>query len=196
VERLRADVRFARGAKLNGYRCVVAANGPGAALAREAASIPVDADAVISTGFCGATNPDYRSGEVFVATEVNGHECAKPATDRPHRTGILHTADCVVNDKGKVRADAVDMEARTVAEAAEERQAPFYCIRSVLDTADERFVLDFNRLRDETGRFSRARIAAAAIKNPGAAVPELVSLIRRGRACSRALGDFIADCKF
>ncbi len=196
VAPLTARVQYARTGELRGNRCVLVANGPGAELARQAASIDVPADAIVSTGYCGAVNPAYRTGDIFVAIEVDGRACSRPATAKPHREGTLISADCVVADKHRVGADAVDMEAGAVAAVAAERGKPFFCVRSVLDAAGEQFALDFNRLRDRDGRFSRPRILAAALRRPSAGIPELVELLRRGRACSRALGDFIAECKF
>jgi hypothetical protein len=88
------------------------------------------------------------------------------------------------------------MESAAVAEAARERGVPFYCIRAVLEGAAEGFTLDFNGLRDREGRFSRPRIAAAALARPWVGVPELIRIERRVRLASRALGDFFAECRF
>jgi nucleoside phosphorylase len=93
-------------------------------------------------------------------------------------------------------AAAVDMEAGTVALQAQQAGLPFYCIRAVLDRADEEFSLDFNALRSADGRFSRLRILRAALARPLARLPELMRIERRGRKASRALGDFVAQCVF
>ena len=93
-------------------------------------------------------------------------------------------------------AAAVDMEAAAVALRALQEGLPFYCVRAVLDLASDGFMLDFNGLRSPDGRFSRMRILRAALARPWAAVPELMRLERRGRMAARALGDFLADCRF
>ncbi len=205
VSRVSLPVQFARTGKLNGMRVTAVANGPGAELAAAAVRAAEREAAIVSAGYCGALAPSFRPGDVFVASDVNGIECERPGTSRPYHTGTLASLDHVVttvaekellyrgNGCGPV---AVDMESCALAAAALERGVPFYCIRAVLDAAEEGFTLDFNHLRDSEGRFSRPRIIAAALAQPFAGIPELVRLDRRGRFCSRVLGDFLADCRF
>ena len=97
---------------------------------------------------------------------------------------------------GAPGAIACDMEASAVAEAAAAGDLPFYCVRVVTDTANEDLPLDFNRYRDERGRFDRLRIAGGALSHPFSVLP---ALLRFDGVCSRAsdaLGDFLADCRF
>jgi nucleoside phosphorylase len=102
-------------------------------------------------------------------------------------------------EKARLRATgaaAVDMEAAALAERAARCGATFYAVRVVLDRAGESFQIDYNRVQDKTGRFSRLRIARAALSDPFRAMPEVLRLERRGRAAARVLGDFLADCRF
>ncbi len=203
VCRASLPVQFARSGMLNGMRVTAVANGPGPELAAAAARVADRAAAIVSTGFCGALAPSFRTGDLFVASHVNGVECDRPSTSRPYHTGTLASLDHVVTTVAEKRRlycsggpVAIDMESCAVAAASLERGVPFYCIRAVLDAAEEGFTLDFNRLRDNKGRFSRERIIAAALAQPLTGVPELIRLVRRGRFCSRVLGDFLADCRF
>lgn len=124
------------------------------------------------------------------------HSCER------HKTGKLLSIDRVVStavEKANLRqtgADAVEMEAGGVAAKAAEWDIPFYCIRVVTDTAAENFPLDFNQMRDADGRFSRTKIAAAALRRPGSVLPELLRLNNRCKDASQALGDFIVDASF
>jgi nucleoside phosphorylase len=93
-------------------------------------------------------------------------------------------------------AGAVEMEAAAVAAKAIEWDVPFYAIRVVTDTADENFVLDFNRMRDASGRFSRVKIMTAALRRPITVLPELAKLNRRCKDAAQALGDFVAGTRF
>ncbi len=71
--RLKWPLRFARAAELNGRRVVLVANGEGAALAGEACEVAWNkqrAEAILSTGFCGALDPALGAGEVLVASRV------------------------------------------------------------------------------------------------------------------------------
>jgi adenosylhomocysteine nucleosidase len=209
VRRLGWPVRFARSGELNGQRLLLVAHGPGPRLASEALDAALRQqrpDALLSTGFCGALDASLGVGEVFVATRVEdgtqGYEAARPATGRPFRSGALMSMDrfvATVAEKRRLSAGgaaALDMEAAAVAGRARREGLPFYCVRVVLDRASDGFKLDFNGLRSPDGRFSRARILRAALARPWAAVPELMRLERRGRMAARALGDFLADCRF
>lgn len=209
VQPLAWPVRFARSAELNGHRLLAVAHGPGPKLASEALDAAFRQqrpDALLSTGFCGALDPGLGAGEILVATSVQdgprAFEAAQPATGRPFRSGTLLSMDrfvATVDEKRRLNAGgaaAVDMEAAAVAGRACREGLPFYCVRVVLDRASDGFILDFNGLRSPDGRFSRSRILWAALARPLTAAPELIRLERRGRMAARALGDFLADCRF
>jgi adenosylhomocysteine nucleosidase len=209
VTKLGWPLRFACKAWLNGEPMVLVAEGPGPKLAGRALEVVrehQELKALISTGFCGALNPALQPCDIFVATEVLGvaHALSVPRSHSCERfkTGKLLSIDRVVStaaEKAALRqtgADAVEMEAAGVAGKAAEWNIPFYCIRVVTDTAAENFPLDFNRMRDADGRFSRARILAAALRRPGSVLPELLKLNKRCNDASRALGDFIVDASF
>jgi nucleoside phosphorylase len=210
VRSLRWPIWFARSGKLNGNELIMVANGPGPELAAEAARAALERsrpDAVISTGYCAALDPAFAAGEVFVALRVEAagttYAGSVPRTDgRFFRTGTLASADRVIGsvaEKARLHASgaaAAEMEAGAVALEACRNGLPFFCIRTILDRASEGFELDFNSLRGADGRFSRAGIVKTALKRPLAGVPELLRLERRGRIASRALGDFIGNCRF
>jgi adenosylhomocysteine nucleosidase len=200
---------FARMAWLKGEPIVLVANGPGPKLAGRATEIArkhQELKGLVSTGFCGALNPTLERCDIFVATEVMGvaHALNVPASQSCERvkSGKLLSIDRVVStaaEKADLRqtgADAVEMEAAAVALQAAEWNIPFYCVRVVTDTSSETFPLDFNRMRDADGRFSRSRIMAAALRRPGSVLPELLKLNKRCRDASQALGDFLVDASF
>ncbi len=199
VRRLRLPVQYARQADLNGRRLVLVADGPGplAAAATERAISDIRPAAVVSVGVCGALDPALATGDIFVPLD-----CPAPSSARQYRSGTLLSADHVVvsvEEKQKLwraGAAAVEMEAELVAAVARRHGLPFYCIRAVMDRADQEFALDFNRLRDRRGRFSRLRILRAALARPAQLLPELIRLGRQGRQAALALGDFVADCGF
>lgn len=200
VERLRWPVDWARTGELNGRRVVLAANGPGPALAADAARQAVRRaapDVLVSTGFCGALNPAFRVGDVFVPSAIQTEKRTYPA-EWPAARGVLLSLDRVVQTAGEKRvlfargADAVEMEAAGVAEVAAAAGLPLYAIRAVTDLANENFAIDFNRARRDDGHFSAMRIVAAGLRHPR----ELARLARRARMAARNLGEFIADCKF
>lgn len=203
IVKLEWPLDFARKIWLNGSALLLVANGPGPKLAGEAVDSLKEREEItglVSTGFCGALNPALQACDIFVASEVNG--VASSPASRSAKTGKLLSIDRVVStpsEKNELRragADAIEMEAAAIAERAHEWNVPFYCIRVVTDTAAESFPMDFNRMRNSAGRFSRARIIVAACKKPGVIFPELIKLNRRCNDAAKALGDFIAGCRF
>jgi len=198
-------IRFARIAELNGSRLLLAAHGPGRKLAGAAAAVVKSreqVDAVVSTGICGGLDPDLAVGDVLVASAVNESPAEMPKTSKPYRTGRVISMDRVVgtvDEKCRLRASggsAVEMEAAALAGLAAEWRKPFYCVRSVSDSAKEGFELDLNLSRDPEGRFSRPRIIASALRRPFRLVPELLRLRRNSAKAAEALGEFFAHCHF
>ncbi|MGA2214114.1 MAG: hypothetical protein ABSH31_12635 [Bryobacteraceae bacterium] len=196
---------FARTGRLNGTGVVMVANGPGPKLAGAAVDIVNEhesMDGLISVGFCGGLQPSLRACDIFIATEVAGAGAALvPSNSRPFKAGKLLSIDRVVSTVAEKAAlaktaDAVEMEAAAVADRATRYHVPFYAIRVVTDTFEESFPLDFNVVRSSDGRFSRVRIIGAAMRRPFAVFPELMKLNKRTKRAARALGDFLADCRF
>lgn len=211
ADRLDWPLDFCERAELNGQSLIMVANGPGPVLAAEAVRQACDRerlDAVLSTGLCGALDPALRLGDVFVASRIEAPQAAlsytagMPRTQRGYQSGCLISIDRVVQtveEKARWRATgaaAVEMEAAGVAAEARKADLPFFCVRVVMDQADESFALDLNSLRRPDGRFGRPRILRAALARPRVLLPELIRIERRSRLAARALGDFIADCRF
>jgi len=208
VEPLQWPVHWARSAEMNGQAVWLVANGAGAARAAKAVEIAHAAgrlDLICSMGFCGALEKDMRIGDIFVAGRVQSRAgefaAAKPATARPHRSGVLASIDRVAQtaeEKAQLRergASAVEMEAAGVAAKAAELSLPFYCVRSITDLADESFLTDFNAALRSDGRFDTMRIIAASCRRPRL-LPELLCLRRRCHTAAHTLGEFLADCRF
>ncbi len=211
VRRLAWPLAWIREAQIGGRRWILAAHGPGPRLARHAAGMALDRchgrAIVLSTGFCGALDPSLRIGDIFAAREIvdvgggSRFPAQAPSSPDGFRQGVLWSQDRVAvsaEEKRALRsrgADAVDMEAAAVAAEAARCGAPFFCVRAVSDTAAEPLPLDFNRLRDSAGRFSKWRITTVVVVHPSS----LIALLRFGASCRRAaarLGDFLACCCF
>jgi adenosylhomocysteine nucleosidase len=190
---------------------ILLANGPGPTLAGRAigeAANRASIRALVSTGFCGALKPEFAIGDIVVADCVldaaSGQRfCAAQPSARPGaKIGLIVSMDRVAvtsAEKKELRSStgacAVEMEAGEVARWAEQLSVPFYCIRAVSDTAGHSMGVDFNAFRDRQGRFSRSRIAFAAMRKPRY-IPSLHRLDRDCRIAAAKLGDFLADCRF
>lgn len=206
VKKLRWNVEFAARGELDGRSVALVANGPGPRLAAEAAEEAKrrleEINGFVSTGYCGALDNRLKPLAIVVASEVNGTAASQPAVELDYVSGPMLSQNRVASmaeEKSRLResgAIAVEMEAAGVEKVAREADVPFYCIRVVTDDASESLPLDFNRMRNSEGRFSRAKILAAAARSPRRTIPELRKLQRTSKSASLALGDFIANCRF
>ena len=180
-----------------GDRWLLVANGPGTHLIEQALEKKMEVNGIINTGFCGGLDPSLRVGDIVMSGTL------PVMIGSNYITGEIVTTDRVAitaAEKGALRAKtgatAVDMEAAAVSQKAREWDVPFYCIRAVSDTAFDDMPLDFNRYRDAEGRFSRTRIAFAAMARPMRTVPALLRLDRNCRIAAEALGETFAGCRF
>jgi adenosylhomocysteine nucleosidase len=206
---IEAPIGMASRARIAESEWLLAANGEGPRLAAQAVGWALDQSiprAVVSTGFCGALDPRLRAADIWTATEVRNEQGARyaalePRSRRSASRGPVLSIDRVAatrKQKEELRrtgAGVVEMEAMAVAGAAETRSLPFYCIRAVSDRAGADLPLDFNRYRGAGGRISTSRIVLGAALRPWTWVG-LIRLARDASRASRALGDYLAECRF
>ncbi|MFL6353791.1 MAG: hypothetical protein ACJ74Z_18355 [Bryobacteraceae bacterium] len=217
VRKLKWPIDYAFEGVWEGRRVMLAANGAGPRLAAQAVEIAIRAvigaelsssklEAVVSTGFCGALDPDLRECQIAVATEIVDldtnakFECGTVDADTPFASGVLISQDRVANDaaqKQQLRdrgALAIDMEASGVAARAKRAGLPFYSIKVVSDRADESFPFDINSMRTSEGRIRRVKIGVHALTHPKL-LPQLLYWRRRSRIAAKALGGFLVSCR-
>ena len=217
LRKLRWPVDYAFEGILEGRRIMLAANGAGPKLAARAVETAIRAvmvaelsssrlEAVISTGYCGALDPNLRECQIVVATRVldcaskESFDCAAVASDAVFASGLVVSQDRVAMNAAEKQqlceheALAVDMESAGVAARAKAAGLPFLCIKVVSDRADEGFRLDFNRMRSSEGRMARGKIGLHAVTHPKL-LPELLRLRRRTGDAAKALGNFLVGCR-
>jgi adenosylhomocysteine nucleosidase len=205
----RIGVDWALSARLHGNQVLLAANGVGwkrAAAAVDAAHTVFPADAVVSTGFCGALDPQLAIGDVVLATCVVGPESRYPAlpiTGGSRATkGLVISTDHVVGSAEEKRTlhqkggSAVEMEAAGIAARAQALGLPFFCVRAVTDLATENMATDFNAVLRPDGHFATIGIFRQLLGRPIARLPELVRLRQNCVKAAKSLGEFFADCRF
>jgi adenosylhomocysteine nucleosidase len=209
-----AAVDWARSGRLNANDVLLVANGVGrkrAASAVDAALHQFPADAVVSTGFCGALDEELGLADVVVANRIlatgeassSPRLCASASKTQPRSVqGPICSVDHVVRtaeEKRQLRATgacAVEMEAAGVASRAQYHGLPFFCVRSVTDLAGETLANDFNAALRADGHFDTMFILGQVFRHPGARLPELLRLRGRCTRAARVLGDFFADCRY
>ena len=166
----------------NGDRWLLIANGPGPNRVEQALEKRIAVTGIISAGFCGALDPSLQVGDLVRERIYSSDRVAVTALEKTRL-------------RKETGAAAIDMESAAIAKKAAEWGVRFYTVRAVSDRASEDMPLDFNAYRDSAGRFSRARIAVAALARPFTAIPALLRLNRNCRIAAESLGDFFADCR-
>jgi adenosylhomocysteine nucleosidase len=175
---------------------ILLANGPGRDLVNAVLTERRDVEGIVSTGFCGALDPGLRIGDIVVSSP-------QVQSPKSFTRGEIVTVDRVAATAAEKRAlrertgaSGVEMEAAAVEAKAREWGVEFRCVKVVSDEAAEDMPLDFNRYRDAAGRFSRTRIAFAAMARPFSVMPRLMTLDKNCRMAAKSLGEFFADCRF
>ena len=209
VEATRVPVDWSRSARLGNHEVALATNGAGAKQAARAVEASLEtfrAEAIVSTGFCGALAPELGIADVVSGTSISAGSrifpALQPSSQRQHHMGVVCSIDHVAQtaaEKRVLRAgggSVVEMEAGGVAERALARDLPFYCVRVVTDLAEENLANDFNQALRPDGHFVTINILRGTLRNPLVRLPELLRLRNRCVRATLALGDFIADCRF
>ncbi|MGH9639167.1 MAG: hypothetical protein ACRD3Y_03840 [Bryobacteraceae bacterium] len=217
LRRLKWPIDYAFEGSWENRRVMLAANGAGPKLAAHAVEIAIRAvsmaelsasrlEAVVSTGYCGALDPQLTESQIVVATEVldaksnESFACASAQAEAEFVSGPIVSQDRIAVSAAEKQqlsqrgAIAVDMESSGVASRALRAGLPFAAIRAVSDRADQSFAFDLNRMRTGEGRIATAKIINYALVHPGV-IPELRRFKRRAEDASRALGEFLAGSR-
>lgn len=207
-DKLDSRLRFARRVRSGGIEWLLLADGQGVLAAERAcAAIPDWSGlfAIGSIGYCGGTQAAWKRGDVLIAREVRDHgsgECfpcwMPPADTFTPRSGRLLTVARVIataREKqryGEAGADAVEMEAASVARIARERGVRFFSVKAISDAWDEDLEIDFNRAMRRDGSIRLTSVLAQAITQPWLGIPCLKSLARVAALSSENLGAALA----
>lgn len=153
---------------------------------------------VLSVGLAGALDQALSVGTVVVPTKVLHQQSGRAFTIEGGQ-GTLLTSTNVVTPAEKRKlakqfgAQAVDMEAAAVAEAAKQRGVKFVAVKAISDGLD--FPMPpLGRFIDSGGHFHAARFAAYAAVRPSM-WPVLSQLRSNAAKASRALSDVLARIK-
>ena len=161
-----------------------------AALAR------LNPERVLTCGFAGALNPDFKIGDVLFDEDFDagfGEKlCSLGAS--PAKFHCSTRVATTVTEKAELRqttgADAVEMESAVIRTICHEHKIPGATVRVISDSANEDLPLDFNVLMTSEQRISIVKLAGALLKSP-AKVPRLLDLQRNTRFAARRLAEVL-----
>jgi len=176
---------------------VVVCGGMGSEAARRAAEavIALYSPAVIySVGFAGALDAELKVGDILMPRRVvNASDGSSVETEIGGGTLVSFAAVTDPAQKKKLResfsADAVDMEAASVARAAEARGLRFAAVKVVSDKHNFDFP-STERFIDSRGQFSEAKFAVYAAFRPWL-WPRVLQLARNSNVAARALSSWL-----
>lgn len=203
------DVRWLATTTIRGVDAMLVANGigPRAAAAGTRKILAIQrVRAVISTGFAGALDSALQIGDIVLAESVrHGRRVYLGETPLNCPPGVRHgsvvTVDEVVQAPttklalARFGACAVDMESAAVAAVAAERGLPFYCIRAISDTLEQRFPVDFNRALRRDGTISLWSVVRQ-VRFRAAHWVDLVRLWQDSRIAAESLARSLARFDF
>lgn len=200
VKRWRASERENGGRKFRFFEranVVLVCGGIGAVAARRAAEAVIvlyAPELIVSAGFAGALEASLRVGDVMQPERViNANDGSSVMLEHGH--GVLVSFAAVAGPEQKARlresygAQAVDMEAAAVAQAAEARGIKFRAIKAISDEVDFVFP-SMERFVNANGSFSEWKFAGFAALRPWL-WPRVVRLMRSSRRASRVLCEWL-----
>jgi adenosylhomocysteine nucleosidase len=176
---------------------VVVCGGIGAEAARRAAEAVIVLYApkvVCSVGFAGALDPELRVADIIQPGRVvNAGDGSSVKLNRGEGVLVSFGAVASAAQKAKLRASfgakAVDMEAASVARAAEARGVGFAVVKVISDEFDFSFPA-MERFVDPSGRFLEGRFAWFVAVRPWL-WSRVLRLARNSGRASRALCDWL-----
>jgi nucleoside phosphorylase len=160
----------------------------------------------VSSGLAGGLRADHATGDVLVADKVIASQrdiCAFSDAGMvaaavglgAKKVSAFYTADHVVlkavekRELGAV-GEAVEMESFEVMIEGGMFSEKTVAIRCISDSVDEDLPLDFNRVSNDSGEVSIARILGQVAGSPSS-VPALVRFGQRSKAAAENLAEFL-----
>jgi len=152
-------------------------------------------DLIVAAGFAGGLNPDLTLGQVVLddreggmAARIKGRKDSEPivAGSIFSSARVLITPDEKEKCRSGTRADAVDMESKTIRRIAGEQGIPMIALRAISDTAHETLPLDFNQFMTPQGGMRFGRLIVHLMLHSGK-IPSLIRFQKRVNIAAREL---------
>jgi len=160
---------------------------------------------VLTCGFAGGLNPDFKIGEVvfeLAAPAANDQKLVANLNAAGAKPAKFFCADRIattVTEKKKLRAetgaDAVEMESGAIHTVCRERGIPCATVRVISDTAGEDLPLDFNALSNPDKSLNYGKLFLAIAKSPGK-IGALMQLQKKTKFAAGQLAGVLAKITF
>lgn len=151
---------------------------------------------VLTCGFAGALNPEFKVGDVLFDEDYDAgmsqallssgaipakfYCSVRVAVTAPEKAELWRTTG----------ADAVEMESSVIRSLCRERGIPSATVRVISDAANEDLPLDFNALMTSEQKISIPKLMARLLKSPGS-IPRLMELQRNTRFAAQRLAEVL-----
>jgi adenosylhomocysteine nucleosidase len=150
---------------------------------------------VLTCGFAGALNPDFKIGDVIFSTnDLALGNLLRESGAVPAKFFCADRVAITALEKEKLRhktnADAVEMESEIIHTICREREISCATVRVISDVANEDLPLDFNALMTHEQKISLGKLAVALTKSPKT-IPRLLQLQRNTRLGARRLSEIL-----
>jgi adenosylhomocysteine nucleosidase len=197
-----------RGGFYQNIRVAIVESGMGRARARAATNALLDAHAprwIVSTGFCGALDPQLKIGQMIVADEIVNSvgDCLKVDVGmtsdaaQGRYVGRTLTVDEMVRTVAEKQnlaklsgALAVDMETFEIAQLCRERKVRFMAMRSVSDDLSADLAPEVLSLIGATGSIRLGAVIGALWKRPGS-YKDMWQLRENAMLAAESLAEFL-----
>jgi adenosylhomocysteine nucleosidase len=149
---------------------------------------------VVSSGFAGGLRPELTTGAILFAVEGQP-ELQTALTAAGARPGRFHCVERVAATAAlkrelwlNTRADAVEMESKSICAVCAERNVPCAVVRVILDTANEDLPLDFNEVMGADEQLNYGKLALKLVTSPSKLLA-LWHLQKQSAAAAEILAD-------
>ena len=151
---------------------------------------------VITCGFAGALNPEFKVGDVLFDEDydMGMGKALLSAGAKPAKFHCSVRVAVTAAEKAELwrtsGADAVEMESAVIRSLCRDRGIPSATVRVISDAANEDLPLDFNALMTSDQKLSIPKLMGTLLKSPRS-IPKLMDLQRNTRAAARRLAEVL-----
>jgi adenosylhomocysteine nucleosidase len=156
----------------------------------------ISPDRVLTCGFAGALNPEFKIGDVLFDEDYDAgmNQALLSAGAIPAKFYCSVRVAVTAAEKADLwrttGADAVEMESSVIRSLCRERGIPSATVRVISDAANEDLPLDFNALMTSEQKISIPKLMGKLATSPRS-IPRLMELQRNTRLAAKNLAEVL-----